>query len=168
MIKAVGAFMIVSAFFLWGRSRAEELKAHARLLSALLSSLELIRSEVTARLTPIPEIAERLAASGPGETREFFGRLGAELTALGEREFSEIWSSCAAELKLREDELSALADAGRSLGRYGVREQDAALSRCMEILGAAAADARAEAAGGGRLWTGLGITAGLILAVALL
>lgn len=168
MIKVVGAILIIAAFSLLGAARVAELKCRARRLAALVSALELMRGEVVDRLAPMPEIAERLAATGPEESRGFFRRLSSDMECLGEKAFSEIWSSCAADLGLRHDETETLCDLGRSLGRYGIDEQEAAIARCMSLLGAFTDAARSEAASGGRLYGGLGITAGLLLAVMLI
>jgi stage III sporulation protein AB len=166
--RAVGAILIIAACALLGAARAAELKNRSRRLASLCSALELMRGEVVNRLAPMPEIAERLAAGGPDEVRGFFRRISAEMGGLGEKAFSEIWADCAGELGLRQDETAALCDLGRSLGRYGADEQEAAIARCMSRLGAFADDARAEAAAGARLYGGLGITAGLLLAVMLI
>lgn len=168
MTKLIGALLIVAAFSLAGAVVSAELRVRARRIAALCSALELMRGEVVDRLAPVPEIAERLAASGPEESREFFSRLTAEMEDLGKREFSEIWSSSAGVLRLRQDEHEALCGLGRSLGRYGADEQDAAISRCMALLGAFAKKAEEEAASGTRLYGGLGVTIGLLLAVVLI
>jgi len=168
MIRVVGALLIVAAFSLAGAGVSAELRARARRLNALCSALELMRGEVVDRLAPVPEIAERLAVSGPEESRAFFRRLSTEMENLGERAFSEIWSSCAGSLGLRQEEREALCGLGRCLGRYGADEQDAAISRCMALLGGFAKKAEEEAASGARLYGGLGVTVGLLLAVVLI
>lgn len=167
-MKIAGAVLIIASFAAYGAIRAAELRYRARLLSALCSALELMRSEITARLTPVPEVAALLSECGPVETRDFFALLRRCLDRLGELEFAEIWLDCARSLPLRDEELSALSDLGGSLGRYGAAEQGAAISRCMERLGEYARRAGAEANSGGRLCTGLGLTAGALLAVLLI
>lgn len=167
LIRFAGGAMIVTAFALWGSSRSAEERARVRLLSALISALESVRSEVVTYLAPLPEIAERLSREGPAETRPFFAQLSAGFERLGETSFAENWSGCAAALELPEEEKRIVADVGRSLGRYGAPEQAAALTRSMAALAEALENAEAEAAAGGRLWTGLGVTAGMLLAILL-
>lgn len=167
MLRIAGAGLIIVSFALFGAARAGDLRRRARLLAALAAAVELLRGEIVSRLAPMPEAARRLAEGGPRETRGFFYRLCLELEQLGGREFSEIWSACLGGLALREREREALEALGRSLGRYGAREQDAALARCLESLGAAAREARAEAAAGGRLCAGLSLSAGALLAIIL-
>lgn len=168
MMKMLGAGLIVLSCALAGAYRAAELRERAALLAALTSALELMRGEICARLAPLPQTAERLAESGPEETREFFAALATGMERLGERDFSRIWRDSAEGLRgLRADEYAALRDLGGTLGRYGANEQESAICRCMETIGAAARDAKEEAASGGRLYAGLGITAGLLLAAVL-
>lgn len=167
MLKAAGAVLIVLACTLAGRARARELHRRARLPAALAAALELLRGEVVSRLAPLPEAAERLAASGPAETRDFFALLARRLGELGERTFSELWAACADTLALPPREADALRDLGASLGRYGAEAQDAALGRCIACMTGAADEAAQEAARGGKLSVGLGLTAGLMLAVLL-
>ncbi len=133
-----------------------------------MSALELMRCEVVDRLAPVPDIIERLAVSGPEASRCFFRQLSLEIAGLGEREFSEIWSSCVGTLDLRHEEAEAMRGLGRSLGRYGAAEQDGAISRCMALLESFAAQAREEAAAGTKLYGGLGVTVGLLLAIMLI
>ena len=168
MFKVVGAVMVITACALWGSLKAGELREHDALLLALLSALETMRAEITSRLTPMPEIAERLARTGPEQTRPFFSLLDGRLCELGDREFSEIWSECVSALYLPRDEEGVLRDLGRVLGRYGPAEQGAALELCMEALSAAQKEAHAEARSGSRLWTGVSLTAGMLLAVMLI
>ena len=168
MTRVVGALLIVAAFSIAGAVVSAELRARARRLNALCSALELMRGEVVDRLAPVPEITERLAASGPEESRPFFRRLTSELADLGTRTFSEIWSSCAGSMGLRQGEREALCSLGRCLGRYGADEQDAAIARCMALLGAFAKKAEEEASSGARLYGGLGVTVGLLIAVVLI
>lgn len=168
MTRIAGAGLIVAACALWGAVRAAELRERARRLAALISALELMRSEVMDRLAPMPDIAERLAATGPEETRAFFRSLSVEMEGLGERELSEIWSSCTGCLGLRYEETEALRTLGRSLGRYGADEQNAAIIRCMSLLETFQAQARTEAASGAKLYGGLGVTVGLLLAIMLI
>ena len=63
--------------------------------------------------------------------------------------------------------LEALAAAGRSLGRYGAEEQEAAISRSVAALSRFAEEARARAESGQRLYAGAGLALGLIAAIML-
>lgn len=168
MLKAGGAVLIIIALTACGSLRASELKFRARLLGAMTAALEIMRMEIVSRLAPLPEVCGRLAETGPVEARQLFSALCRRLPELGARSFADIWTEEAAALPLKSGELAALCDLGGALGRYGAEEQGAAIERCMEILSLAAREAGAEAVSGGRLSTGVGLTAGLILAVMLI
>lgn len=169
MLKLMGALAVIGACLALGSYRAAELRARARLLSALCSALELLSSEITCRLTDLPDAAERLSLGGPAASRDFFAMLAQRMERIGERGFSEIWDECVAELpSLAEAERSALCELGLALGRYGAQEQAQAIALCRDTLGAAAERESGEAARGGKLATSLGLTVGLLLAVLLI
>ena len=130
MRLAAGA-LIVAAFALAALGSAARAKRRARLLEALCASLELLRGEVVTRLTPLPDCAALLSRTGPWECREFYASLGLAMDSLGELEFSRLWEACVSALELGEEAQSALADLGRSLGRYAATEQGAAIDRCL-------------------------------------
>ncbi len=168
-MKAIGAALIVTSGALWGSFRAWELRERYRLLEAVASALELLSGEVTCRLTPLPEAAELLARSGPEVLRDFFGGLAADMDQLGRRGFADIWRERVAALQgLDGDEAEALGALSGTLGRYGAQEQQGALERCREYFTLRARQAQAQCDTTGRMYAGLGVTAGLITAVALL
>lgn len=166
MRLAAGA-LIVAAFALAALGSVARAKRRARLLEALCASLELLRGEVVTRLTPLPDCAALLSRTGPAECREFYASLGLAMDSLGELEFSRLWEACVSALELGEEAQSALADLGRSLGRYAAAEQGAAIDRCLARLGPLAARERAALRDSARLKLGLGLSAGLLLAVIL-
>lgn len=165
-MRAFGAVLLAAAGLAAGLERAYALRRRAVLIAALASALELLRGEI-ARLAPVDEAAGRLARSGPEAARGFFTLFSAGLSALGEKEVSEIWDSAARTLPLSEAEREALAAAGRSLGRYGAEEQAAAISRSVAALSRFAEEARARAESGQRLYAGAGLALGLIAAIML-
>lgn len=167
MLRPLGAGLIILSFALFGAGRAQELRRYSALITALATSVELLRGEIVSRLRPLPEAAEILARTGPAAARGFYLRLSLELEALGEREFSEIWRDCVLKLALRQNEREALTALGRSLGRYGLDEQEAALCRCLDRLGAASIEARERAISGARLCAGLSLSAGALIAIIL-
>lgn len=167
MMRIFGAGLIIIACAVLGLARARELRDRARLVRAFASSVEILRGEIVSRLSPLPEAAERLAKSGPAETRQFYVNLSRSLDLLGDTEFSQLWDKCLSLCPLTEESHAALSDLGRSLGRFSAPEQDAALSRCVEALDEASRGASEEAERGGRLFAGLSVCAGALLAVVL-
>ena len=166
-MKIAGAVMLVAACGMFGYAQLAAALRRERLVEAMCSSLELLRAEIATRLTPLPDCARMLSASGPAPCREFYSRLDSALDALGELEFSYIWSACLSTLDLPSDAHSALDDLGRSLGRYSAAEQHTAIDRCIAALERCSRAERETGRGNAKLKLGLSLTAGLLLAVIL-
>jgi stage III sporulation protein AB len=172
MIRLLGAVLLVTACGSMGLSRSFELRRRVENLTALVSALELMRSEIGQLLTPLPELAERLSEEAPERARPLFTALLAGLPQLGELPFSRLWGDAVNlagdRLLLRRDERDALRTLGLSLGGSGAQEQEGAIHNCTARLSLYLASARAEAEGRCRLYTALGLSAGLLLAIVLL
>ena len=111
----------------------------ARRLTELRQAEELLsltRSELEARLTPLPELAELMRRSCTGSARRFSKLLSEGLSDMGERTFRELWSESTGKAfpHLSPDELRAVRSVGTVLGRYELPSQLAALDRCAEEL----------------------------------
>jgi len=171
MTKLIGALLLVAAGAGMGLAKARELRFRVQSLVAILSSLEIMRGEICTRLTPLPEIFALLAAEAPEPASEFFCALKEGMSELGERSLGEIWSRALKDtpsLALKPEEERALHLFGMSLGRFDVSEQKQAIDRCMESMGRFLQKAREEVHTQGRLYTGLGLAFGMMLAVVLL
>ena len=138
MIRVAGAAMMIAGASAWGLLGVWRLRARLRTLEALCAALEEMRSEITARLTPIPEVIAGLSRGRETPVSVFFRRVEKKLPLLGAASFGELWRQAAEEspeLMLRSDELTALKAVGHALGRYDAEAQDrelAALSRRFE------------------------------------
>lgn len=163
----LGAVMLVAASLWLGAALVISEKRRNRLLDALISSLEILRGEISTRLTPLPDCARLLAESGPEACREFYSSVYSASGVLGEVEFSRLWDACLSVLDLDGRARAALSDLGRSLGRYSADEQRAAIDRCLAELGLCAGAARERAQKNMQLRLGLPLAAGLLLAVML-
>ncbi|HHU22981.1 MAG TPA: stage III sporulation protein AB [Clostridiales bacterium] len=171
MTKFIGALLLIAAGAGMGVAKTRQLHFRVRSLSSILGSLEIMRGEICTRLTPLPELFLQLAAEAPGPADEFFSALKTGLTGLGERSLGEIWYQALEDtpsLVLKPEEERALYLFGMSLGRFDVAEQKQAIDRCMESMGRFLETARGEAQARGRLYTGLGLALGMMLAVVLL
>lgn len=171
MITIMGAILLISASSMLGIRKAGELSARANALAAVVSGLELLRGEMCTLQSPMPQVTERLSESAPGEMKHFFRRLNHSLAQLGDHSFYELWSSAVGqspELMLRREETDCLTRLGLSLGRYVLREQEAVINQCIAQFSDFYELAREEARVQGRLYTGLGVAAGLMVSVVLL
>lgn len=168
--EVIGCALVVGACTWMGVDGASRLKKRVKTLSEIIVSLELMRGEICTRLTPMPELMSILALDGPAATRGFFSRVLEGLALLGQRTMNGIWTDAvesSPELSLKDDEARALAELGSSLGRYGTHEQELAIDRCIAEFEGFRISARAAYSKDGRLYTGLGLAGGCILAVIL-
>lgn len=171
MLRLLGILLLIGSCTVMGLIKGASLRRRARTLRAAVDALEMLRSEICTRLTPMPELCSRLAAEGPEETRQLFAFALDGLERLGERSFALIWAEAAekwASGSLQREEKEAIAALGLSLGRFDASEQELAINRGIERLEGRLASAEAEAKTGGRLYGGLGLASGLMLSVMLI
>lgn len=170
MIDLIGAGLVILAGGLFARAKTAALHAHTQLLSALLTALQIIRSEINVNLAPLSEIIDHLAQSGAPCGRDLFSDMKLLLDARGAPYFYECWQLAidAHCYCLSDHERAALYDLGHVLGRYGVTEECAAIDRCTAELSAGYRDAKVRCAADTKLYTGLSLAAGCILAIVLL
>lgn len=166
-MRWLGALLIVCASAGIGFRSAVELRARPRRLHALADGIRLLRSDICDRLLPLPEALLHAAESAPPALAGAFRHLG-EAIGTDEHAFAVLWHAAFASLDpLRPEERNALFVLGEQLGKYDAETQVRAADACIRALEAAEAEARAYAKQYGRLCSGLGITAGLLLAVSL-
>ena len=157
----LGAALLFLGSTAAGFALRQELRLRLRLLTAVIDSLNLLRSDIVGRLLPLPEALRHLAASAQ------YAALADGITD-GDRPFSESWSAAFQALDmLAPDVRAALLTLGEQLGKYDAQLQRCALDACIETLQAAAARMQTDAAQRGKLFCGLGATLGLLAAVAL-
>ncbi len=168
MLRMLGAALVLTVPTVFGVKLGAEAVRRARFVQAMSSSLVMLRSEIVTNLCPLPEAIRRLQLRGPKEVQMFYGLLEFKVEDIGEREFSAIWDECVACTEMSKSDKAALSDAGRVLGRYAAEEQAAALTLCIEQLNAAAKKSEVEAQQTRKLCTGLGLGAGMVLAIMLL
>ena len=152
----LGAALVFLGSTAAGFALRQELRLRLRLLTAVIDSLNLLRSDIVGRLLPLPEpLSTQYAALADGITD-------------GGRPFSESWAAAFQALDmLTPDVRAALLTLGEQLGKYDAQIQRRALDTCIETLQAAAAQMQADTTQRGKLFCGLGATLGLLAAVAL-
>lgn len=171
MLKLVGALVLVGVSAWAGLDRSAQLRRQAACLAGLITALEIMKSEICTRLTPMPELVGRLGETGPEPARLFFKRVEGGLGFLGDTDFPRLWSRAVAassELQLGAEERVALTNLGLMLGRYTAAEQESAIDRCLDRLERAHGLAEARFRTEGRLYAGLGLAFGITLVLVLL
>lgn len=169
MLKWIGMLLLVLGGVMTGTAAAARLKRRTQVLSAMLAALELLRGEICVLLTPLPDAMTRLAAMEQSAVQPLFQSVEALLPALGEQSFSELWEQGVLEsgLAFSAEDRQCLLQLGENLGRFDAETQSIAIARCMDELEHSFSAAKIKAAGDGRLYRGLGLAAGLMLAIIL-
>ncbi len=168
-MKVTGALLVIAVFTAFGIIKSMSLSGRAKCLREVIDALRYISSELQSAATPIPEIfAELYRLSGP-ETGQMFLRLKENMASLSDMSFGELWQMALQDRSLnlsayQRDELGRL---GLYLGRYPAGEQCAAIDACIMHLESEHEAALGRAREGRKLYTGLGLTTGLMFAAVL-
>ena len=169
-MRWAGALLIFLAFAGFGAAFALAKKRRIDALRGMCAALELMNGELSARLTPLPELCGLLAGRASGAAGEFLGLLAASLPGLGERDFSALWREAAERSlgSLSGAELSEITRLGDIVGRYELAEQTRALELCLAELRNCLRAAQSAYPGEKKLGFGLAAAAGALLVVVLL
>lgn len=171
MIRYLGAALVIAATGSMGFMGVWRLKKRSEALEGLITSLQLMESEICSRMTPMREVLELLAQRAPQSVRGLYRRAYEDMNDLGRRSFYAIWKGAvlsSRELRLREDEAQVLTELGLCLGRYDVREQAEAISRVRRRLEPALARAEEERRRDTKLHAFFGLASGLFAVILLL
>jgi|GEM_PF-1584947 len=170
-MKIIGALLLVAASTLLGVGQARKLYYRRSCLEGVLDALRFIDAELKNGSVPIPEIFQELKRLPPSQLSSFFENLNARMARFGEESLSEIWSGCVLSdntISLSEGQRQELCRVGTYLGRYSETEQSDAIAVCLERLGTELTRSADKAREGAKLFTGLGLTFGLMLAAVLI
>jgi stage III sporulation protein AB len=130
-----------------------------------------MRSEIVTRLTPVPELMERMALQTAVPVSSFFRNIHARLGELGSVALYDIWAQtidAAPELLLSQEERAALRELARSLGRYDAAEQRAALERAERSFEEFARRADERRGADSKTFAALGAAAGVFIVLILI
>lgn len=171
MIKLLGALMITLASASAGFGFARTVRVQLRQLNALLGALEVMKSEMEYRLTPLPELCAALSQGEEAATAHFFRECAAQMEAdrclppqlaiqrAMERTEALKWST-----RTRE----TARNLAFSLGKFDLGGQARAIELAQERLRAELAEVQAGSRARCRSYETIGICAGLALAVVLI
>lgn len=170
ILHIMGAGLIIMAGGLLARFKTATLKVHIETLSALMTALQIMRSEIHVNLTPIREIITDLSESAHPRCRRLFSETANSLEVYGAPYFSHCWRAGIAQYAdiLTEREQNALFALGEILGRYDVSDECNAIERCILELNAGYESAKLRYSTDARLYAGMYLTIGCILAIILL
>ncbi len=157
---------MVAACLFWGLGKAYSLQLRKRCLSGMISALNLAASEIGTLSSPTPEVLRRLSGSYQRDVRDFFESVLSSLYKDDGECLGDIWRSAVYEelQSLNAQQKEEIAGLSDTMGRYDGDEQAAAMRRCIIRLEGELETVSEKASGALRLYGGLGLCAGLMLA----
>lgn len=169
-MRIIGAFLAFCACGAIGVMRIFAERKRIDLLTALCGAFSVMKAELSAHLTALPDLAKMLSQQGKGDAADFFSALDARMDALGKCCFDEIWRESAAETLclLKEDELQEVLNVGAVLGRGELEMQLNAIDRCVSSLYAVLEGARTQQPQQSKLTLGVSLAAGTLIVVMLI
>lgn len=170
-MKIIGVVLLVCACTIFGIGQARKLYFRQSCLAGVLDALRFIDAELKNGSVPIPEIFSELCKLPDTKLHTYYVNLDEKMQAFGEETLSEIWSSCAMNdqsISLSERQRQELCRIGNYLGRYSENEQSEAINTCISHLEGDLERSSEKARQGAKLYTGLGLTFGLMLAAVLI
>ena len=127
MLKLIGSVMVFGSCAALGLSARQNLRRRVAAADAMLLALGLIRSEISGRRTPMPEIVGLLTENEQPIVRKVFRTLQRRLREQNGLSLGYLWRStlrdCRAQVGLGTQECDILCDAANYLGRYDADEQ---------------------------------------------
>lgn len=127
MLKLIGSVMVFGSCAALGLSARQNLRRRVAAADAMLLALGLIRSEISGRRTPMPEIVGLLTENEQPIIRKVFRTLQRRLREQNGLSLGYLWRStlrdCRAQVGLGTQECDILCDAANYLGRYDADEQ---------------------------------------------
>ncbi len=171
MIKIIGAILLIGGAAIIGIYASNELSVRARVLQSFLSALDIMRSEIGGRLTPISEILEKLSRESAEPLDVFFRECLEEKNKRRDVPFFLIWSKVLAQadyLKLKSNEKDVIKELGAVLGRYGAEEQINAISHTGRRISSLSESAENDRKRLGKLYTRLGVISGVAVVIILI
>jgi stage III sporulation protein AB len=169
-IKIIGGILVVAATSWIGLETARRFQRRPRQLREMQSGLQMLETEISYVLTPLPKALEKIAQSIEGHTGDFFGVVknqiinnpGAIREAWG-KGMDYLGEHCA----LTDCDQNILRNFGTTLGKSDRQDQVKHLKLAMAQLATAETNAWEEKAKNERMFKALGLLGGLAIVILL-
>ena len=166
-MRLLGTVLLVAATAAIGLLKSLEVRKHPVILREFSDALLLIRNEIATKNALLSDAITQAAETCSECVRPFFSDLSAAMM-VRDSLFAESWAQTAALFSgLNPPEREALGRLGLHLGKYDKETQLKAIDTCIEQFRIMTAQANQDAKQFGRLYAGIGLTVGSMLAVAL-
>ena len=166
-MKFLGFLLIIGSSALLGMNYSAEKKARINDLQAFISMLEILCAELNNRLYPLPELFENISSKLEGRAASFANLLKLNMYVLGEKNFETIWyeSYFVSGAALSDKENNEILSLGKTLGRYDLETQLAAIEACILSLKECEKMESFEFPKLRQLSLGVSLSAGMLLAI---
>lgn len=171
MLRLIGCILVIACTTAFGINCASRLGTRVKVISGTISALEVMRSEICDRLTPMTQLMQMMTEQTEAPINSLFKSCSNQMEALGNKSFYYIWkysiSNCEA-LELKPQEQRTLIDLGHVLGRYDTEEQSKSISYCIRRFEHYLKQAEDEKKSQGKVHAVLGIAAGFFAVIILI
>ncbi len=169
MTAALGKLLLLLGCTALGLGRGFGLKRRTACLFELRRALETMGRELTFSLRPLGSLMDQARRESRGEACALFAACQEKFAHTGGESWAESWRTAleTTSLPLKEEDRRILSEAGQILGRYDGEDQRRALGGLLARLEEQAQEARSEEKRLFRVYTALGITAGLFCVILL-
>lgn len=171
MYKIIGGLLVVSVSGLAGWNVAKVYARRPVELRQFISALQVLETEITYVVTPLPEALSSVAEQLDAPAKNFFEQVANELISNRGCSAREAWNNVLEhyyqESVLSRNDLSILRGLGNSIGISDREDQGKHLHLATEQLKMALVKSEDAAAKNVKLWNYLGLLGGLIVVLAL-
>lgn len=167
MTVLMGKVLVLVGCAALGLLRGLELKKRTACLSDFRRALGALSREMAFSLRSLPDLLAGVQGNGPAGV--FFALCRVHFQSSGGESWTDSWQRALADapLPLKEEDIQILRETGELLGRYDGDSQRQAMEGLLSRLEENLAEARVEEHRLFRVYTALGVTAGLFLCILL-
>lgn len=169
MLQILGKLLIFVGISALGMLYAVELKRRASCLRDFLGALERLERELCFALLPVETLLTQMKEGSHGAAEQFFSHCETRFRTRGEERLEEIWSKALLTVPtpLSEEDKRLIQEIGGVMGRYDGESQRQAFTRIHDRLRMRQEEAAELAARMGKVYTVLGLSVGLMVALML-
>lgn len=169
MIRMIGAALLTGGSAALGLGGVARLEGRVRDLRGVISGLEAMRRELTARMEPLERMLAAAVQDTDGRPQKLFEFCLGQFGHRGEN-FAALWGAAleTVSLCLEAEDISELRQMGSVLGRFDADSQTEAFGLVLERLGRRLDDAMEQRARMGKVYGTTGLSAGVLLTILLL
>lgn len=169
-MKVVGAVLIVASTTLWGFMKAQSYIARPKQLQQLKTALQLLQTEISYGVTPLPQAFAKLESKLEPPIADFFSqaRNGLQSGLTAKQAWQKAIEETGEDTALEEKDQQVLEELGYNLGQSSSEDQLRYLELAQNNLDDLHKKASEKKENKVKLWRYLGVLSGLLVVVLIL